>query len=748
MLDSKYPLQTYCIVSNALYPNGGGESYMRDTLSVLRPLFLSFVWIYFESTTKDNVVMRFQEISPGMQVMTINLHGFDADRLAICLQYVKPSVVHHQGSRRLEVSRTCFQLKIPLLTGFHFWNDLVSLDSRLENKQILQNISMSRIHPNFDEIRQKSFCYLVSPFMRDVVARVSDNAIPTLPVHPPIYEQLIPRCSISIKDRACVGQLNVHPSKGGEIALTLLRSTVEFYPPVCFCVTESRSNQWYKEFETAFQSYPQQEKTRIDWTNDPVEIYAKCRIVLVPSVVDETFCRVAWEAMAAGCVVVCSDAGNLPNIVQHGVSGIVLPVGRADFWVDEIKRIYNDVPLCAKISAAGVERANQLVTGQQNALCKMVSDTIKSSPRTNFGIITVWGDQGLGIQSRVYVDALVSKGMNASIFSFTPYNALNYKRNAEWDRPDVYYSPNIREKITKNEITLWVNKNNLGIVMIPEICFLHIFQVTRWLQAENVRVIAIPNIEICRSSELMLYGMFDRIIANNIFTTKILKEKYDIESHLVGFDMPVVTEETTQENSDLCAEDIPDPKVVSFLLIGGNNPFYRKNAHKVLDAFVALPADANFRLTVTLHISDRTKLHRSWLNHPRIRLINKHLSYQAVNALYKSHRIYVQLSTNEGLGINMYEAKMHGNWVITHDFPPYNEVVTKEGHNRFLPSHQITMLDNSEAIISSCDFSCEDLIRVARELIVLDPPRGKTSSNHNNLNYSAFAERLYRACVF
>lgn len=46
-------------------------------------------------------------------------------------------------------------------------------------------------------------------------------------------------------------------------------------------------------------------------------------VVIVPSVWSDPLPRIAIEAMAAGCVVVASDAGGLPEIVEHGRSGIL-----------------------------------------------------------------------------------------------------------------------------------------------------------------------------------------------------------------------------------------------------------------------------------------------------------------------------------------------------------------------------------------------------------------------------------------
>lgn len=49
-------------------------------------------------------------------------------------------------------------------------------------------------------------------------------------------------------------------------------------------------------------------------------------VVVVPSIWQEPFGRVALEALLAGTPVVCSDRGGLPEIVQDGVTGYVVHI--------------------------------------------------------------------------------------------------------------------------------------------------------------------------------------------------------------------------------------------------------------------------------------------------------------------------------------------------------------------------------------------------------------------------------------
>lgn len=72
------------------------------------------------------------------------------------------------------------------------------------------------------------------------------------------------------------------------------------------------------------------------WINDVHPWYSAFSMLAFPSIATETFGRVSVEAQAAGVPVLASDIGGIPETLDAGVSGLLLPPGNVTAWRDAI----------------------------------------------------------------------------------------------------------------------------------------------------------------------------------------------------------------------------------------------------------------------------------------------------------------------------------------------------------------------------------------------------------------------------
>ncbi|HEY8188551.1 MAG TPA: glycosyltransferase family 4 protein [Pyrinomonadaceae bacterium] len=98
--------------------------------------------------------------------------------------------------------------------------------------------------------------------------------------------------------------------------------------------------------------------------------YRRASVFVMPSYY-ETFGISVIEAMAFGLPVVATNVGGLPEVVEDGVTGILVPPGNADALADAIVQLLRDPDLRARLGHAGRERVRSEFT-----IDRVVSQTL------------------------------------------------------------------------------------------------------------------------------------------------------------------------------------------------------------------------------------------------------------------------------------------------------------------------------------------------------------------------------------
>jgi glycosyltransferase involved in cell wall biosynthesis len=89
---------------------------------------------------------------------------------------------------------------------------------------------------------------------------------------------------------------------------------------------------------------------------DAPALTAACNLFVLPSTKREGLARSLIEAMAYGIAPVVTDCGGSPELVQHGRSGLVVPVFDAAALAAAMRTLHDDPGLRARLGAAARER--------------------------------------------------------------------------------------------------------------------------------------------------------------------------------------------------------------------------------------------------------------------------------------------------------------------------------------------------------------------------------------------------------
>jgi hypothetical protein len=599
------------------------------------------------------------------------------------VKLINPDIINHQGVNRLYYMKIANLLNIPFITGFCFWQNII----KMNNNNFNINMSNNKFEKcdEFDLITKYSYPYSSSRFVNDIIFDVYNTKLPVIESisHDIHYLDIANfNSEEELKSRVFVSIINCHHNKGGHI-IKYLCENIDYNIPLLFVYTEYDPQITVSYIEELLAIRNKERNINLIICNkvNIKNIYKYSRIILIPSLCDETFCRIGYEAMKNKIPIISTMNGNLKYLLDD--YAVFLPGGEKyyDLWKVNIENIYNNREILKKYSENDNNNHNNLNYNSIKNKVVNFFDEKKENKYTfnekNICLIIPWADQGLGIQGREYYITLKELGYNPYIFSFKPYhsnesNKLLQCDKSEWNLfENIYYSNSYRENINIEEIVDFIYKNNIKKVIIPEASFFNIFNITSVLKLLNIKTYLIVNIECVRLNEICYHFLFDKIIANNLNSYKILSGLFHEKVELLGFHL----------NHDFIKE-LPVAQLydgrrkLKFLCIGGLNSISRKNLNIIIDVFSTINNNFNnLSFEVNIHILGVEKINTEKYNLKNINIFYEKKSYKQILETYINNDVFIHLGTQEGLGLGFYESLYCGTPILTIDWVPNTELI-------------------------------------------------------------------------
>ncbi len=705
-------------VAESLYPsNGGGENWLLDINQMFKNDFF-IVGICFKDVF-NRINFQNVEMIVHNDMYIIQMPIVVRDLIEL-IKKLQPKTILHQGFYRLLICKIARILGINFVTGFCFWNDLIKMNKNYFNINMINR--KYEIDDNLDKILNNSNSYLASQFMKKVLIKNNKTIDKQIINNIPIIETISSTNHYFgelNKDRQYVCIMNTHYLKGGQELLYLLQN-LNINIPILAINTEKSSEKLDEQIRQAFANRNRRNNINIlfDKKQDNVkDIYMNCKVLLVPSIVDETFCRVAYEGMALGLNIVSYRTGNLEYLLKsyehntfiecpvktnnNDVSNVNIDKTTLNQWLNVVKTIYSQPSTGKPINVNKVE--NEI----KSKIDYYIKNEVKPFVRDTIGFYCPFVDQGLGIQCREYVSFLNKHGYKTAIFSFKPYKAVQVNP-AEWGFENVYYSNNDREQVIIEELLDFFFNYNIKVIMIPEICYKPIYSKIDYIKALGVKVICIINIEILRFNELQYYHYFDMILANNESSYTLMKKLMPSYNNirLLEFNNEFMPKNDNLRNVNL----LDKTEKIKLATFGGFNSFIRKNIDKTYEVFKKLETlnNMNYELNIYIQGTDEACNNPIQLeNTKNIKIHYTNLSYFGIITLIQSNDIIIHLGDHEGLGLGFFEALNNNKLLITLDTYPNKELI-KDNNGFLIKTTFEPLSDNDCGIVNKAIVDVKD----------------------------------------
>jgi hypothetical protein len=708
------------LFSESSYPGGGGEEFMLDIAMYFYNKDYKIFWFSLHDWG-ISIHYNFEQIETQYytHIKTpkyINdLANYDY-YLNLFKQY-NINYIFHQGQGHKLICDISNSLNIPAITQWNFWEEVININPNYGLINIKNNLGHHNSNNDFLYIIQNiDYYYVASNFVKNVIENKYNIQIDDKHIFQSLPSNRSDKNpAIDSYYSQYITLLDAHTLKGGVLFAELIRynSDLSF-----LAIKTEDENNGPNTIQNAINDVNNGSNILYyDRFNNINEIYDKTKILLCPTQLDETFCRVVYEAFKNRIPVIFSNCGNLSYINNDNL--LRINDNNPGLYNNKIQELKNK-----EYYDFIVEQQYQYyLTIKNNNNIEIIENKfleIEKNKNKNIGIFTPWCDQGLGIQSRIYKKLFEKMGYNIYIFSTRPYiktseeNLIN--NIEEWKTDRIYYSPNRRYEISNLELDLFVKNYRIKKFIIPEVQYNVIFDMVRHLKNEhNVLSYAIPNIEIVRNIDLNKFYLFEKVLTNNYISYCLLKNNNINNLECLGFHYDITdTLKINNINYNKCVTD-----KIHILHLSGLNGLSRKRTDIIINIFNNIYNNGFTDFVLNIIIQGNFDNTNDIFNKPFINLIFKHLSYTEILNIYNENHISIQISKHEGLGLGFYESCFMNTPVITLNAAPHNEVIHHNQNGWLLSCYmeKDQQPENEHSIIEQAQINEEVLENEIRNIL-------------------------------
>jgi glycosyltransferase involved in cell wall biosynthesis len=322
-------------------------------------------------------------LAPGIATQKKDLLGFRSllrlGDIARTIKYVF-SLMRFIQERRIEIVHTN-SLKADIIGG---------MAGRLSRRKVVWHVR-DRIEPDYLPRSVVRVFRFLSRVMPHYIIANSAATLRTLCLRPGALATSIPS-GVELSERtavvhdgtapqpiACdshsgfrIGLIGrISPWKGQHIFIRAAAQVQRYFPHARFVIIgaalfgEEKYNEEVRTLPGQLGIEPMVEFT--GFCNDIPRMVATLDLVVHASTTGEPFGQVIIEGMAAGKPVVATNGGGVPEIVEDGRTGILVPMGDAQAMADAICRIMVDPDKAAEMGRLGRQRVMERFTSDHTA---------------------------------------------------------------------------------------------------------------------------------------------------------------------------------------------------------------------------------------------------------------------------------------------------------------------------------------------------------------------------------------------